>query len=76
MMLSRCLPTFLLAHVHLVFLLPLYNDERPKYAQSFNILHAPPFCIHVNQTTTHKGILIPPIFNDMLMNMFEYFIVH
>jgi hypothetical protein len=75
-MLLRCPPTFVLAHVHLVFLLPLYNDELPKYAQSFNVLHAPRFCIHVNQATPHKDILIPPTFNDMLMNMFECFLVH
>jgi hypothetical protein len=75
-MLSRCPLIFLLAHVHHVFLLPIYNDEQPKYAQSFNILHAPPFCIHVNQATPHKDILIPPIFNDMLTNMFECFLVH
>ncbi len=76
MMLSRCSPTFLLTHVHLVFLLPLYDDEQPKYAQSFNILHAPPFCIHVSQATPHKDILIPPTLNDMLMNTFECFLVH
>ncbi len=32
-----------------------------------SILHAPTFCIHVNQASRHKNIWIPSIFNDLLV---------
>jgi len=35
---------------------------------SLNILHAPTFCIHVNQSFPHKDIKLAITFNDLLMN--------
>ncbi len=53
--------------------IPRGHISRWHFEHSPSILHAPTFCIHVNQSTPHKDIQIPSNMNNLLMSTSSLF---